>query len=84
MIPHATTVLLPSQVMAAAVDSGEDGGGPRCIFDERIATLRCRDEADFARIRASVEQLEDEISVRAEEANRNPMRALNCNNLRPY
>ena len=49
--------------MAAPEDSREDGGGPRCIFDERIATLRCRDEGDFARIRASVEQLDEEISV---------------------
>ena len=48
----------------AADDNG--GGGPRCIFDERISTLRCRDEGDFRRITSSIEQLAEEISVRIE------------------
>ena len=46
-----------------AAAEANDGGGPRCIFDERISTLRCRDEGDFRRIRSSVEQLAGEISV---------------------
>ena len=47
-----------------AEDSGEGGGGPRCVFDERISTLRCRDEGDFRRIRSSIQQLAGEIFVR--------------------
>ena len=57
------------QVSAAAEGTAEDsgdggGGGPRCVFDERISTLRCRDEGDFRRIRSSIQQLAGEISVR--------------------
>ena len=50
---------------AESTAEDNDGGGPaRCIFDERISTLRCRDEGDFRRITSSIDQLADEISVR--------------------
>ncbi len=34
-----------------------------CAFDDRIATLRCRDEKDFRRVRSSIEQLAEDIKV---------------------
>ena len=63
--------------MAAAENTAEDNNGddgPRCVFDERISTLRCRDEGDFRRIRSSIEQLAGEISVRMRRSIRSLIR----------
>jgi hypothetical protein len=49
-----------------AAEEEEEDGDPSCIFDDRINTLRCRDEKDFRRVRSSIHMLSAEIKVCAE------------------